>query len=39
MLKYAIGIAKPVSIFIETFRATKIPEEEISKEKNNKNVK
>ena len=38
-LSYAIGVAKPVSVFVETFGTAKIPEEEISKEKNNKNVK
>ena len=30
-LSYAIGVAKPVSIYVETFGTAKIPEEEISK--------
>ena len=30
-LSYAIGVAKPVSVFVETFGTAKIPEEEISK--------
>ena len=30
-LSYAIGVAKPVSVYVETFGTAKIPEEEISK--------
>ena len=30
-LSYAIGVAKPVSIYVETFGTAKIPEEEIGK--------
>ena len=30
-LSYAIGVAKPVSIYVETFGTNKIPEEEIAK--------
>lgn len=35
-LSYAIGVAKPISIYIDTFGTAKIPEEEII-EKINKN--
>ena len=30
-LSYAIGVAKPISIFVETFGTAKIPEDEIVK--------
>ena len=30
-LSYAIGVAKPVSVYVETFGTATIPEEEISK--------
>ena len=35
-LSYAIGVAKPVSINIDTFNTNKIPEEEILKKIHNK---
>ena len=35
-ISYAIGVAKPVSIFIDTFGTNKIPEEEIIKKINEK---
>ena len=35
-LSYAIGVAKPVSIYVNTYRTNTIPEEEIIKKINNK---
>lgn len=35
-LSYSIGVAKPISIYLDTFGTNKIPEEEIIKKINNK---